>query len=97
MINLNISIRNSYTEQFKNIKCWAGKTLIKHKFWEFQIMQTSDIVSACLDITHRQDHAGIRISLGLAGYNIDASIYDDRHWDYEKNQWAVYSDEKDCH
>lgn len=97
MINLIFSVRNPYSERFNNIKYWSGQTAIKHKFWELQIMQTSDIVSLTFDLTHRQDHAGVRIGVGVAGYNIDFSIYDNRHWDSAQGRYGSYSEGESLH
>jgi hypothetical protein len=90
MINLAINIRNPYSNRFENIKCWSGDTPIKNKFWEVQIYKSSDVLDFGLNISHRQSHAGIRLCLGLFGYNIEVQIYDNRHWDTEKDQWEIY-------
>ena len=97
MINLHLTIRNPFSDRFQNIKCWAGGTWLKHKSWEVQIMKTADIVCIGINITHRQDHAGIQFSLGLIGYNIDINLYDNRHWDHESKQWTNYSEENVWH
>lgn len=34
------------------------------------------------------DHAGTRFELGLFGYYLSLMIYDNRHWDYETNNWV---------
>lgn len=60
-------------------------------------MQTSDIVSLTFDLTHRQDHAGVRIGVGVAGYNIDFSIYDNRHWDSAQGRYGSYSEGESLH
>lgn len=36
----------------------------------------------------RQDHAGVRIELGLLGYKGSFTFYDSRHWNYEEGRWA---------
>ena len=35
----------------------------------------------------RADHGGLRIHLGLLGYNVDFQIHDNRHWDGDMNDW----------
>ena len=92
MINLQLNIRNPYSNHFENIKCWAGSTPIKNKYWEFQIMKTSDIIDIGLRITHRQDHAGVQISFGLLGYQADFNLYDNRHWDDKEGRWCSYDE-----
>ena len=92
MITLQLNIRNPYSNRFKNIKCWSGKTPIENKYWEIQVMKTSDLVDICLQITHRQSHAGVRFSLGLFGYQVDFNLYDSRHWNDEEGRWYVYGE-----
>jgi hypothetical protein len=90
MINLNFNIRNPYSNRFENIKCWTGSTFVKNKYWELQIYKSADILDVGLTATHRQSHAGIRLSFGLLGYNVEAQFYDNRHWNSEENQWEIY-------
>ena len=97
MIYLQFNIRNPYTNRFENIKCWSGSTPIKNKYWEFQIMKTSDVIDFSLRVTHRQSHAGIQISCGIFGYNADFNLYDNRHWDEKEERWCVYDDENGYH
>jgi hypothetical protein len=94
MLQLNFTISNPFSKRFKNIKCWSGATPFKNKFWEFQILATSDLICIHFSYTIRQDHAGLRLELGLFGYSIDFNIYDNRHWDYIGEKWEVYNDEK---
>lgn len=81
MIHFNFSISNPWSTAWRNIRAWYGITPIKHKCWELQIMQSPDIIAFDFSLTHRQDHAGIRIGAALLGYEIQATIYDSRHWD----------------
>jgi len=98
MIYFNINIRNpKWWNRFENIKYWAGDTLIKHKFWEVQIIKNDNLLRVEFGVTTQQDHAGINLELGLLGYEIHFTIYDNRHWNYEENRWMIYSEEKGTH
>ena len=81
MIDLHFSIRNPWSNKWRNIRSWHGNTPWAHKYWEFEVMQSADLIAFTFSLTHRQDHAGIRISAALLGYEIQATIYDSRHWD----------------
>lgn len=91
MIYFNINLRNpKWWNRFKNIKCWTGKTPFKHKFWEVQITKDCELLRIEFEITTQQDHAGINIELGLLGYTVHFTVYDNRHWDHKNNCWTVY-------
>lgn len=90
MIHLCFNITNPLTDRFNNLYCRSGKLPVKHKFWEIQILKSDNIVSFDLQITTRQDHAGIKFWLGLFGYSINFNLYDSRHWDYKTKNWKVY-------
>lgn len=88
MIYFNINIQNpGWRNRFDNIKCWSGSTPFEHKFWEVQIMKCTELFRVEFDWTVRADHAGVKLDLGLLGYEIAFSFYDNRHWDYENNCW----------
>lgn len=42
-----------------------------------------------------QDHAGIRIEIGLLGLDLMLNLYDSRHWDYERETWQRYEEGAD--
>jgi hypothetical protein len=91
MIYFNINIRNPrWWNRFDNIKCWAGSALFKNKFWEVQIMKSAELFRIEFDWTVQQDHAGVNLELGLAGYSIAFTFYDSRHWDTETNDWITH-------
>ena len=81
MIDLHFSIRNPWSKKWRNIRCWHGSTPVAYKYWEVEVMQSADIIAFTFSLTHRQDHAGIKIGAALLGYEIQATIYDSRHWD----------------
>lgn len=87
MISLQFNLRNPFSNRWKFIKLWSGKTPFKNKFWEVQIDKTSDIIGFDLRLTFRQDHAGLFVSFALFGYDIIFNFYDSRHWDDEENCW----------
>jgi hypothetical protein len=90
MINLKFLITNPWWDRFENVYAVAGQTPIKNKFWEFQIIKSDDILSFDLRITHRTDHAGVDLWVGLLGYSMNLNLYDNRHWDIETNTWVKY-------
>lgn len=91
MINLSLNIRNPWSDRWDCIKTFSGQ-ISKHKFWELQVDKTSDILSAEIRYTIRQDHAGIFLSFGLFGYDAIFNLYDNRHWHSEKGRWVNYDD-----
>jgi hypothetical protein len=66
--------------------------LTQNKAWEFNIYRTATIFSKSLDLSMRRDHAGLRVEIGLLGYDFEFQIYDVRHWDYEKNTYSTHTD-----
>ncbi len=91
MIYFNINVRNPrWWNRFDNIKCWSGPTPFKNKFWEVQIMKCSELFRIEFNWTVREDHAGVKLELGLLGYEAAFSFYDHRHWDIEKEDWMSY-------
>lgn len=90
MINLNFKIANPWSNYFKSIRIWSGGTPIRYKYWEFQVMRTNTLISANLNISHRRDHAGINLNIGLFGFEVECNLYDNRHWDYKRNKWHHY-------
>ena len=86
MLNLTISVTNPWSSRFENIKCWTGKTFIKNKRWEFELLKTTDILLLSFALTTKQDHAGLEIEIGLFGFQARFNVYDCRHW--ENGAWA---------
>ena len=94
MIYFNLNLRHpNWVDRFKNIKVWHGPTPLKNKYWEIQLIKNDNLISIEFGFTEKQDHAGLNLELGLLGYETHFTIYDNRHWNYETNDWAVY-DEK---
>jgi hypothetical protein len=82
MINIKFEIVNVWVDRFESIFSDTGGTPFEHKFWEIQAIKTNDIVSLDFRITTRCDHAGIDLWIGLLGYSINFTFYDNRHWNY---------------
>lgn len=97
MINFRISIENPWWDRFENIKCWAGETPFKHKFWEVQIMKSDDILAVDARVTTHCDHAGAELWVGILGYAINLHFYDNRHWNYEEGRWKFYTENEGYH
>jgi hypothetical protein len=90
MIQINLNIKNPFSDRFKNIRCWAGSTPFENKFWELQLYKSSDILLLELHITHRQDHAGVRFGLAFLGFNVEFNLHDSRHWNHQTVSWEKY-------
>jgi|688.fasta_scaffold1243237_2 hypothetical protein len=91
MIYVNINIRRpKWWDRYKSIKFWHGKTIFKNKFWEVEILKSDGLLRFEFELSTKQDHAGANLKLGLFGYEIDFILYDNRHWNYDKNSWENY-------
>jgi hypothetical protein len=88
MIDLHFSIRNPRSREWRNIRSWYGSTPIEHKFWEVEIIKSADLIAFTFSLTYRQDHAGIRLGTTLVGYEVQATVYDNRHWDDETSRFT---------
>lgn len=97
MISLQLNLRNPFSTRWECIKCWAGQTPFKHKFWEVQLDKTSDLISFELRYTIRQDHAGLFLTFGLVGYEVILHLYDNRHWNDEEGRWKFYTENEGYH
>ena len=98
MIYFNFNLRNpKWWERFSNVKCWIGETPIKHKYWEIQVIKNDNLLRVEFEFTTQQDHAGVRLELGLFGYEVHFTIYDNRHWNHEEHRWMIYTEEDGLH
>lgn len=87
MIYFNVNVRNPWWNRFQNIWNKAGSTPFKNKYWEVQFMKDDELFRIEFEWSIRQDHAGIRLELGLLGYKGSFTIYDNRHWNYNEGRW----------
>jgi hypothetical protein len=86
---MRLLIRNPYRikNNFKNLFCRYCH-IFGHKYFEFEILRDNYyLFEAEAKWTTKRDHAGIKIIIGIFGYAIGATIYDNRHWDTKKNCW----------
>ncbi len=97
MINISFSLRNPWSNTFKNIWCKCSETPFKHKFVELEFYRDSSLVSFSFSWTIRQSHAGLDIDIGLLGYNVHFNFYDNRHWNSNEGRWMVYNEENGYH
>lgn len=89
MINLNFAIDNPFSERFA-ILASVSKKLTRNKAIEASVYRAATIIALSLDYTIRQDHAGLRVVIGLFGYECQLHVYDIRHWIDENKCWATY-------
>lgn len=94
MININFTIRNPWSNQFKNIWNRSWSTPFKNKFIELEVIKDVTLISFQFNWTIRQSHAGLELEAGLFGYCIQFNLYDSRHWDYDNNCYELYQEEK---
>lgn len=93
ILNIRIELTNPFDrwDFFKNLGCINGQ-LTKNKAWELEHTFYSPMLfDADINWSRCQDHAGLRIVLGICGYGISFQIYDTRHWNYDTNTWEVYN------
>jgi hypothetical protein len=92
MINVNFEIGYPWwNDKFKSFFSRAWQTLIKHKYFEIELLQDNlNLFHFQFNWTTKQDHAGIKLELGLFGYELWCHLYDSRHWDYTNNCWMSY-------
>lgn len=91
MIYFNFNIRNPrWWKRFENLFVKFGNTPWKHKHWEVQILKNDNLIRVEFEFTIKQDHAGINLELGLFGYEIHFTFYDNRHWNHEQERWENY-------
>ena len=94
MLRIDLHITNPWhTNNFKNIYCKSG-LFLKNKAYEFEIIKHNyDFLTIHLSTeVSGSDHAGPRIELAVLGYSVSFKIYDTRHWNYDKNDWEIYSE-----
>jgi hypothetical protein len=90
VIYFNVNIRHpGWWNRFANVKYWIGKTPIKHKYWELQVIKNDNLIRLEFEVTTQQDHAGLTLELGLLGYEIHFTFRDNRHWNQEEGRWMI--------
>lgn len=86
LINLNVNWP-PWWERYRSLWFKSGQTWFRHKLWEIHAIEHWNLFRFEFQITSEQDHAGVNLELGLLGYEIHFTVYDDRHWDYEEDTW----------
>ena len=98
MIYFNVNIRHPrWWNRFVNIKNWIWETPFRHKYIEVELLKLDNLLRIEFEFTTQQDHAGINIELGLFGYEVHFTFYDNRHWNCEEGRWMIYTEEKGYH
>jgi hypothetical protein len=90
LLNIRIELKNPFDswDRYNNLGSISGQ-LFQHKYWELEHSYYSPmLVDVDARWTHKQDHAGFEISVGVLGYGIRFRIYDTRHWDDENNAYV---------
>ena len=95
MINLNFTVSNPWSSRWTilwNRSRFVGKNYYRNKVVEFNGYQTNHLINVDFNFKPAGDHGGVRIMLGLLGYDVELHFYDTRHWDYKTNTWEVYDE-----
>lgn len=66
------------------------KILDNTRYFGIYITLFGDLFNVGLDWTRRTDHAGFTFDVSLLWLIIHTTIYDTRHWDYDKEDWCKY-------
>ena len=80
------TIEGSSQSYYKN-KSYKRKG--KNKAVEFNAYRTNHIINVDFNYRPVGDHAGVRIMLGLFGYDVELYFYDCRHWDHKTGTWEL--------
>ena len=89
MIYLNFNICNPWSKQFENV--WnRAKPITKNKTLEIEVLKTNNWLRFEFQYTVMQDHAGIRLELGLLGWEFHTGVHDNRHWDHRNKCWVAH-------
>lgn len=74
--------------KINNGKYWDTQ-LTTHKFLEVGYQPSDEHFDFNLRLAGAgYDHAGLSFFIQAFGWMFELSIYDHRHWDYDKNQWG---------
>jgi len=86
MILLQFNISNPLSDTWTIL--WNKSKLIgNNKAVEFNGYLTNHIINVDLNFKPVGDHGGVRIMLGLFGFDVELHFYDTRHWNYVTNTW----------
>lgn len=90
MIYIGLNIENPFSNRFDNLYC-KEYLYGPHNAIEMQLMKDISFIRFSFRWSVRTDHAGIELEVGLLGYSISINTHDTRHWDYDSDNWEVYS------
>lgn len=97
MIDFRFSIQNIWNKNptFKGIK-FKHWSLTKHKTLEMELCRyTGELFDLELNTCFRgHDHAGFKMAVSVACYNLSISLVDNRHWCYSTNTWEKQENTK---
>ena len=80
MIHFDFCLSNPFSNRWNHVVDKHGR-FTTNKAWEFVVYRTPNIISISFSLRFRTDHAGIRLQVGLVGYELELHFYDTRHWD----------------
>lgn len=92
MIYFNVNVRNPWWNRFENLWNKSGPTPFKNKYWEAEFIKDDELFRIEFEWSIRQDHAGVKLELGLLGYKGSFAVYDCRHWNDEEGRWYRYGE-----
>jgi hypothetical protein len=87
MIYYSFRIKNPYSDRLQHAVTKQG-VVTQNKAWEFNVYRTATVFALGLELSMRRDHAGLRLEIGLLGYDVEFQIYDVRHWDYRQKEYV---------
>jgi len=88
-------------KKMEGVNLFFGSFLkIPHKHWEFQFQtnrwnDSHDYFDFSIRWSRKGDHAGFKFDLTLLGIFIEFNIYDDRHWDYDRDRYMTEKEHKE--
>lgn len=94
MINLYLKLDNPWGKEDFNTICSTSGVISKNKAWEFETYRCPNTLAEFVfTFSFRgRDHAGLKLEIGLLGFNANLTVYDTRHWNYKKDCWENYDD-----
>jgi hypothetical protein len=95
MINLSFSINWPWFKNLDKQTDYIEKTwrLSKHKSLEVQLSKAGDtLIGGAFRWNIRCDHAGVLLDLSLFRHFFIINLYDNRHWNYDKDRYINYDD-----
>lgn len=93
MIHFNFNIRNPFSQKFVNLWSRCFNTPFENKFIELEFYRDSSLLSFTFDWSIRQSHAGLNVEMGIAGFCVNFTFYDCRHWNYAAGRYEFYEDD----